>query len=171
MYNLANGDSITVSIKNADNLAEKFNIQPVKLTKEFTVSGLGKYASSANDIPIALVEDLANHYLEVTRSEVQDDDFFTYSEVTLYGSYLYIVKEDSWYSHNNELRIYVHYDEYADGEFLQSVYMPIVFEDVIINADGSVDIDYEDGVVAYFTSDIEEYLEENKEDYEIIKMS
>ena len=169
-YKLSNGDKVIVTIKNSNYLAEKYNKVPQTMSKEFVIQGLGSYVTSADQISQELIKIIADKYLASKKTDVKDDFLFTYSEVKYYGSYLYVEKADSYAMSKNELRIYVYYNQYMDGELRQTIYSPIIFDNIIINPDGKIDINYEDGSASTFVSDIEESLEKSEKDYTIFKL-
>ena len=172
MYNLKNGDVVTVSVLNAGELAEEYNVVPISSSKEYEVSGLGRYANSSDDIPNEIIEELSKKYVKERLDELNGEySYYSYSDVGYYGAYLFVGKEDGRYASKNELQIFVTYDQYFNGEFDETVYTAIVFYDVVVNSDNSLNVDYENGSSGIFTTDIEYYLENMSWEYEIIKLS
>ena len=169
-HKLSNGDKVIVTIKNSNYLAEKYNKAPQTMSKEFAIQGLGSYVTSADQISQELIKNIADKYLASKKIDVKDDFLFTYSEVKYYGSYLYVEKADSYAMSKNELRVYVYYNQYMDGELRQTIYAPIIFNNIIINPNGNIDIDYDEGSASTFVSDIEESLEKSEKDYTIFKL-
>lgn len=170
MYNLSNGDIVTIQIKNIDELAEHHNILPMISSKEYTVSGLNSYVSSVDEIPQALIQSLAERFAQEEKADLQENAVFSYSDVKYYGTYLLMVKEDAWLSHHNELQIFISYDEYMNGEFWRTIYLPLVFENVLKTPDGIISLEYEDGNTSIFTTDIDGYIEEIKDKYEVMSI-
>ncbi len=165
--NLKNGDKVTVTIVNIEYLAEKYAKAPKIAKKEFIVSGLGDFVTSIDQLPKSLIQEITTQYLTKKRAEVVDNFLFEYSEVEYYGTYLFVRKEDSLAIRKNELCIYVYYDEFLNGEYRRTVYCPIVFRDIIVAPDGTVDLDYENGSAATFVTDIDVAIEDKNEDYYI----
>ncbi len=172
MYNLKNGDKVTISIKNADYLAEEFHVMPAELKKEYIVEGLGSYVISADQIPDDIIKQITDQFLAEKQNEVahdSDSSIYSYSEPKYYGSYLYIGKEDSWLANINELRIYVYCDEFINDEYYGTNYYPIIFKDIIVNPDGSLNVEYDAGSTSTFTDDLEACISE-EEDYTVIRI-
>ena len=163
--NLKNGDKVTVTIENSDYLAEYYEKVPQIIKKEFIVSGLGEFVTSLDQLQKSTIQEIANKYLTEKRSEVVDNFLLKYSEVEYYGTYLFVRKEDSVAIRKNELRIYVYYDEFLNGQYRCTIYCPIIFRDIIVAPDGTLSLDYEDGSAATFVTDIDAAITDAKEDY------
>lgn len=168
-YSLKNGDTVTVSIENSNELAEKYNAIPLKTSNEYTVSGLESYVTETSQISIDTINELANKFLEQTKSEQTDNFIFTYKNFKYYGSYLFVKKENPYNKNNNQLQIFVSYDKYQDGSLSDTIYLPLIFSNITCNTEGEVSINYDDGYTSVFTTNIEEYLLKSEDDYTISK--
>lgn len=170
MSNLKNGDKVVVTIKKPERLLDSFNIVPIELSKEYIVDGLESYVDSADQIPKEIIKEFAKQYIEDTQSELEDEDMWSYSEVKYYGTYLLLVKDGAWINHTNELRIFLYYDRYVNGEYHSTVYEPLIFNDIVAKKDGSVELDYADGYKSIFMTDITSHDENKEDDYEIVRI-
>ena len=170
-FNLSNGDKVTLVITNSDELASTYAKVPIELSKEYEVSGLGYYANKADQISKELIEDFAEQFIDDNQKEndSKSDTSFSYSTVKYYGSYFMFPRENAFMVNENELHIVVYYDVFYFNKYLRTNYIPIIFEDIVISADGTVNLQYEDGGSYVFTTDIELYLEESEEDYYVTK--
>ena len=81
------------------------------------------------------------------------------------GSYLFIGREDAWGVKTNSLRIFVMCERYRKGELHDKIYTPLIFNNIIIDENGKINIVYEDGITPEFTTDIENYLSKNEGKY------
>ena len=68
------------------------------------------------------------------------------------------------------LMIFVSEEVYKYGEFWKINYIPLKFKDLIVHADGTVDIEYDDGYTDIFTTDMDAYIEDLKEKYYITEI-
>ena len=171
-WDLGSGDTVTVTIENVDTLAEMYQIIPLELSKEYIVPVLPEYVSSVEQIPVEIVKEFANKFVEEEQEYLDTEfSFFTFSDVKYYGSYLFIGESSSFSIMENKLLIFIYYDEFYEGEFRETVYIPLMFNNIAIGSDGSLDIEYEDGYTSIATSNINNYLEEQDEDYEIHELA
>ena len=167
-FGLSNGDTVTVTIKNVDYFAETYSIIPTILEKSYTVGGLTSYVKSVDQIPNSIIKTFAEEYVKQEAAELEDnDDVFTYGEVRYHGSYLFVKREGYWGTKENSLRIMVTYERYRHGELHDTVYTPLIFNDIVISGDGELNITYEDGATPEFTTDIDNYLSKNEDNYVI----
>lgn len=162
-YNLCSGDTVTVTISNVDYLAEEYNCVPAETSKTYIVPALSEYVQTADQLPLDTIKEIIKKY--VADAQPKDEAWFTYSEATYYKTVFSTSKENSTTRHRNLLQIFIVYDEYLDGVFRQTNYIPLQFANVIQQADGTVNINYSDGYTSVFTTDIEGYLQGLKEDY------
>ena len=146
--NIKNGDTITVSITNVDTLAEKHLCAPAEISKTFTVSGLDEYLTDSSLLPMNTIQDIIDQY--VPSCQKADNSIFTYGVPAYYKTYFCVGKDDVIGADFNQLLVYACYDEYVDGQYRWTVYTPLVFRNLILKADGSIDIEYSDGANTVF---------------------
>ena len=159
--NIRNGDVVTVTITNRDYLAENYLVVPAELSKTFTVSGLDEYLTDSDLLPKDQIREIIDRY--VADSQEKDEDFWSYSDSTYYKTYFCLEKEGVIGADFNRLYIYVYYDEYMDGNYRRTIYTPLTFRNLILTADGTIELNYEDGENAVFQSDpeaVDAYMEE-----------
>ncbi len=170
-YNLNDGEIIQISITNSDELIETYNVLPELLIKEYKVEGLSSYLSSSEQITKMAIDSIAQRFIaEEEASHDEKDGIFSYSDVEFYKAYFGTKKEDARYAKNNILLIYIRYDEYVRGDYNRTIYLPMEFTDIIVDPDGNVELNYEDGVSATFTTDIEGSIAKIKKDYDLKDM-
>lgn len=143
--NLSNGDEVTVFIENADSLAASFGVFPKEISRTYTVQGLSSYVSSADQIPLDVIEQIATLFLEEKRQELQYDGYFTYDEITYQGAFFYLKKGGESARYENILRFDVSYDRYMHGELLRTEHTYLDFVNVLIDSAGTVMLNYEEG--------------------------
>lgn len=161
--NVKNGDVITVTITNTDTLAEKHLCTPAEISKTFIVSGLDEYLTDSDLLPDDKIRDIIAHYIPTCQKE--DDFLFTYTDSVYYKTYFCVGKEDRFGTDFNRLEVFACYDEYMDGEYRWTVYTPLTFRNMILSAEGTVDLEYEDGYNAVFYTDPDELLKKLEADY------
>lgn len=149
-YGLSNGDTITVMVANAEELASKYHIIPEALTKVYSVSDLPTYITDASQIPGYELRVLAQDYLAYEIEQCQDTGAFTYTDIMIEGIYFLKRRDESWLVSKHALWIVVSCKEYYDGEFRDNVYFPLKFEDPILQANGETGYEWEDGSNATF---------------------
>ncbi len=169
-YNLKNGDIVTITIDNAEEIANEYYTAPKQLKKEFTVENLPAYVTSAEQLPMEKINEFAKQFIEEEANKHEDDWLFSYGEVKYYGSFLLTKKDGALFADTNRLEIFIYYDEYKSGEFWRTVYTPIEFTDILVYPDGKVTLDYNDGYNSIFTTDMDNHWEKLEEDYEINKI-
>lgn len=158
--NVKNGDTVTVTITNAEVLAEKHLCTPVETSKAFTVSGLDEYLTDSNLLPEDKIRDIIAQYIPTCQKE--DNSIFTYSAPTYYKSYFCIGKEDVIGADFNRLFVYACYDEYMDGDYRRTVYAPLTFRNLLLTADGTIELEYSNGQNSVFQTSpesVEDYME------------
>ncbi len=147
--NISNGDEITVTVKGRGGsgdftqfCVENFNAVPEKTEYKFTVSGLDSY--------LVKLDDFSAENLDILKSKAQEiiNSAYASSEKTInsseyLGSCLQVGKTDGVYtsSHNKLSLIYKFNETNKDGAF--DVYYYVMFKDVIILADGTLDVNYD----------------------------
>ena len=161
--NIKNGDVVTVTITNADTLAEKYLCAPVEISKTFTVSGLDEYLTDSDLLPEDKIRDIIAQFVPANRKK--DDFIFTHGEPAYYKTFFCIGKENVIGADFNRLSIYVCYDQYMDGNYRWTIYTPLTFRNLIMKADGSIDLEYENGENAVFHTSAEAVEESMEEQY------
>ena len=146
--NLKNGDIITVSVSNVDDLAETYQQIPAEISRQYTVEGLPSYITEASQVPVDEVKSLAADFLKEKQANIKDEAFFSYSDVKLYGIYFMEPKEGTY--EDPSLWIVVSCKEYMDGSFRDNLYFPLKFDDPIIQPDGTMGYKWDDGEHATF---------------------
>ena len=170
-YDLSPGDKVTVTITSIDQLTEYYRIVPKEQSKEFVVGDLPKYVTSVEQLPKDTIDEIAKLFLEEKKEDAVDEAFFSYGEPELYGTYLMVAKDsEGWFVKHNRLEIIVCYDEFIDGEFNDKLYFPLIFTDILVNVDGTINIEFEDGSSATFYTDIEGYLDDYDYDYTVTEV-
>lgn len=162
--NVRNGDVVTVTITNSDALAEKYLCIPQETTKTFTVSGLDEYLTDPDMLPEDHIREIIARYLSENQEE--DDFIYSYSPAVYYKTYFCIGK-DVIGADVNRLQIFLCYDSFRDGEYEKTVYVPLIFRDIVISADGTVNLEYEDGYTAVFYTDPDRLIEKIEEEYSV----
>lgn len=165
-YDFSNGDVITVSITNVEELCERYDVVPLETVKEFTAEGLWTYATVEN-LPLDTIKDIAERFVSEEDSTDENTDFISYTAAELYGCYF--LQEKNIFG--NGLHIIVCYEKYVKGEYTETIYMPLIFENILADSNGNVTIEYEDGRGSlFFYTDIDKYLSELKDEYIITKL-
>lgn len=157
---IENGDVVTVTITNTDVLAEKHLCTPAETSKTFTVSGLDEYLTDSDLLPEDRIRDIIAQYIPTCQKE--DNPIFTYSAPTYYKSYFCVGKEDVIGADFNRLFVYACYDEYMDGEYRWTVYTPLTFRNLLLAADGTIELEYSNGQSSVFQTSpesVEDYME------------
>ena len=159
--NIKNGDTVTITITNAESLTEKYLCVPAEITKTFIVEGLDEYLTDPDLLPEDKIQEIIAQY--VSSSHAEDNFIFTHSEPAYYKTYFGVGKEGVIGTDVNQLLIYVCYDQYMDGAYRWTVYKPLIFRNLILQADGTVELDFKDGENAVFQTSaeaVEEYMED-----------
>lgn len=170
LKNLSNGDVVTVSILNAEAVADKYNYFPMETTKQFTVSGLPEYLTDASLLP---KDQLKQIIQQILIDEKEDDGWgFTFTEPQYYTTYFGVAKADGSALKNNILRIFITYDEYYDGDFRNNKYVYVDFCNIVVPPSAPLVIDYSDGICPLFSfyTDKQEILPELENDYTVTEV-
>ena len=69
-----------------------------------------------------------------------------------------------WVKESTRLEFVVSYDSYVDGELSDTTYMSLVFFDIVVNPDGSLNTTYEHGEISVFAQ------KDREENFDIIKI-
>ena len=161
LASVKNGDLVTVTITNAETLADKHLCMPAETSKTFTVSGLDEYLTDSKLLPEDKIREVIEQFIPACRKE--DDFIFTHSEPAYYKTFFCVGKEDVIGADFNRLYIYVCYDQHMDGNYRWTVYTPLTFRNLVLTADGSIDLEYENGENSVFQTSpesVEEYMKE-----------
>ena len=167
-YGIQNGDTVTVTIANEAYLEREYLCRPAESSKIFLVSGLDEYLTDPDLLPEADIQGLIRQFLEQTHPK--EDMTFTYSAPQYYKTYLLTKDPESYYpaESENALEIYICYDEYMNGVYRWTVYTPLVFRNLILHPDGTVDgLDYESGSNAVFCTEPEQIINRSFNAYSI----
>lgn len=150
-FNIHNGDTVTITITNTDSLAKEFLCQPKETVKTVTVSGLREYLTDSDLLPEDAIREMIPRFL--AESAREDDSWFSYSEPCYYKTYFCTAKEGCFAEDENRLGIFICYDEYMRGEYRQTKYIPLFFRNLILEPDGTIEVDYSDGASHVFYDD------------------
>lgn len=167
-YGIQNGDTVTVTVKNAEDLEQRYLVRPAQMTKTYVVSGLDEYLTDSNLLPEAEIRSLIREFLGSTQPK--EDGTFTYSAPEYYKTYFLTDDPQSFYlaDSDNALEIYLRYDEFMDGEYRRTIYTPLVFTNLILHPDGNISgLDYASGSSASFYTDPEAIVNRHFNAYSI----
>ena len=129
------------------------------------------YVTSADELPMETIAELALAFLAETEDGAEDDFLFTYTDPQLYGVYFLTLKPEEQYGYRNVLKIVVYYDEYLRGEYYATIYEPLDFYNLTINEDGTVSgLEYDAANSGTFNTNIEEHIAKY-DDYDITILS
>lgn len=153
---LSNGDVITVTATYGygsnleDYTAENFGMLPSQLTKEYTVEGLGYYASKLSDIPEATLASMQQQGVDIlTASAASWDEHVSLSGISYIGSYLLVAKDSSSSRDKNEIvlvfKVTTNVDcDDPDTHDMFSYYYALSFYNIVVLPDGVVSVDLSD---------------------------
>ena len=165
---LQNGDTVIVTIANTDALAEQYLCIPQDLTKTFTVSGLDAYLMDANLLSEEQIREIIDQYVPISGEE--DADFWSYSKPVYYKTYFCIGDKGAIDADANRLMVFSCYDAYLNGDYRQTNYVPLIFRNVILSADGTVNLNYENGTTEVFFTDPDSMVAYLEEDYTVVEI-
>ncbi len=166
--NLSNGDAVTVTLKNLEALTENYLVMPEETVKTYTVSGLDEYLTDPDLLPEDQIQDIIGRFL--VDSEREDWSWHHYTKPEYYKTFFYTALEDSDYVTDvNMLAIYVHIEQYDREEFDQDLYIPLIFKNIVLHPDGTVELDYEQGfsMGLYTLYDADSILAQQDQEYHI----
>lgn len=149
---LSNGDIITVSIddSNLEHYAENLGKVPAEMEKKFTVEGLESYLSQISEIDDTALATMQEQAVDVYSAKAAQDwgEGASLETLTYIGDYLLTIKDkDSWGTNNYLLLVYkaqARNSFSSDGKSynkLKDIYWYIGYTDVMIGADGTVNVD------------------------------
>lgn len=104
-FGVHNGDTVTLTITNPEQLAEDFLCIPKEIQKTFQVSGLDEYLNDSDLLPEEQIRHIIDRFLADSRKE--NDGWFQYSEPQYYKTFLLTAKENTYFVDENRLEIYV----------------------------------------------------------------
>lgn len=170
-YDLSPGDKITVTITSLDQLTEYYEVVPKEQSKEFIVGDLPEYVTSVDQLPKDKIDEIAKLFLEKKKENTVENWIFSYNEPELYGTYLMVAKDsEELFVDQNHLEIIVCRECFQEGEFDEIQYFPLIFKNILVNPDGTLDIEFEEGSSATSYTDIEGYLDDFKDDYTVTEV-
>lgn len=159
---LSNGDTVKVSIVNADPeyYAKYCGMIPEAFEKEYTVEGLSSYVAKLSEISTEMLapmqQQASDQYQAYVAREWSEDDA-ALLEFNYIGDYLLTKKESDWGNNNILYLVYkaqvqnscANEDEAYNK--VNSIYWYIAFKDLILGTDGKLTADIAD----YSTPNIE----------------
>lgn len=144
---LKNGDKITVTVTVPENCAKQYGKIPKAVSKQYTVSGLDGFVTSAAEIPDDIMNAMKKQAedtfkAEFAKSAGEDEKL---DSMTYVGNYFLTEKEGavkSFWSSNDSNAIYLVYKtNYVDNGKSVSGYWFCRFSDVKVLADGTYSVD------------------------------
>lgn len=144
---LKNGDKITVTVTVPENCAKQYGKIPKAVSKQYTVSGLDGFVTSAAEIPDDIMNAMKKQAedtfkAEFAKSAGEDEKL---DSMTYVGNYFLTEKEGavkSFWSSNDSNAIYLVYKtNYVDNGKSVGGYWFCRFSDVKVLADGTYSVD------------------------------
>lgn len=170
---LLNGSDLEIVVECSESVVENFGKAPEEKSMFVTVEGLGEYAT-LETVPVGTLQVHAKQFASEREAlnKEETSSMFSYSDVEVYGIYFAKTKDPALTYNDNEVHILISYVQYLYGEYHSTIYLPLVFENVALDEDGTVPIDYEDGSGSgSFYTDADEYLSNISEDFTVTKIS
>lgn len=155
--NLKNGDTVTVSLKEADEqawkdyLVETYGVTLSKKEMSYTVEGLQTYLSKLSEVSEDAFTQMKAQAEDVMKANAAKNwaKESTMDSTTYVGSYLLTPKSQQAYDGNNQL--YLVYEIKATvknpkDESQESItyYYTVRYDDLLVSADGTVEVDLTD---------------------------
>lgn len=155
--NLKNGDTVTVSLKEADAqewrdyLVETYGVTLSKKEMSYTVEGLQTYLSKLSEVSEDALAQMKAQAEDVMKANAARNwaKESTMDSTTYVGSYLLTPKNQQGYDANNQL--YLVYEIKATvknpkDESQESItyYYTVGYDDLLVSADGTVEVDLTD---------------------------
>lgn len=145
---LSNGDTITISIDNADPkyFASNYGKIPAITEKEYSVEGLGTYASKVDEIGVESLNSIKTKVESIITDYTSGwSHDATVDSVSYIGNYVAHAKDSDADNYNYLGIVYQinsHVQAASDCDVVNVVqYFDVVFKNVAVKADGTVDID------------------------------
>ena len=144
---LKNGDKVTVTVTVPEDCAKQYGKVPKEVSKEYTVSGLDGFVTSAADIPEDIMnamkkqaEDTLKSWFAQSAGENEKLDSMTYV-----GNYFLTEKDGAvksfWYSSDSNAIYLIYKTDYVDEGENVSGYWYCCFKNIKILADGTYSVD------------------------------
>lgn len=168
-YDIKNGDTVTVTITNPELLIEEQHIIPKETSKSFYVDNLPEYVSSAEQIDLAEVADIATELIKSENESNISDGSIYYGEASFYAAYLMFGKEDAHGCDDVRLEIIVCYDMFWWDDYLRTNYVILEIVDLTVLPGAVAELVYDIEDCDY-TSDIDIHMEDAYELYDIIEL-
>ena len=127
---------------------------------------MDEYLTDPDLLSNEMIRDFINSYLADNHHEPQFG--FHYSEPEYCAIYFAVGENEGYRIHKNVLMIFVNYDEYYGEDFYASCCAKLEFQNIIITADGEIELSYDMGVDCGNIGDLEDHLKELQENYSIV---
>lgn len=143
--NLNVGDSVTIKAEyysSEEEFANQYGKIMSETEKTYTCDGLSSYVTSISQIDAATLESMKSQCKDAYDSYMASNfgDYESLTSMNYLGSYVLTRKDmDTWYDKNKVFLVYK-MEVNCDGTPV-TYYFYYKFSDVIVNADGSVDVD------------------------------
>ena len=135
-----------------------------------TGASAAEHYATVEELPMDVVQEIANQLVSEQQKENDEDPNFTYSNVELYGIFFLEGKEDAW-ADENQLHFVIHYNMLDDnGEVKNVYYTPMYIKDILVQADGSISLQRDDCVAPFFYDSEEAYTAKYEGDYNITQI-
>lgn len=132
-----------------------------------TATSAVKHYAAVDELPMDIVQEIANQLVLEQQKENDEDPNFTYTAVELYGIFFLERKEDAW-ADENQLHFVIHYNMLDDnGEVMNVYYTPMYIKNIQVQADGRVSLQRDDCAALFFYDSAENYIEEYESNYAI----
>lgn len=154
--NIKIGDTITVTVTtDAEEFLQAYGYVFTSESKDYVCEGQPSYLSASEELPEEGLESMKNQTLDVIETYFADrtDRLKQIGDLNYEGYYLLNSKEFQDYSTNN--LVYVIYSVTVaspEERFKkQKVFIPVGYEDIVINTDGTAEIDLDVHYIEYTT--------------------
>lgn len=139
---------------------------------EVTVSGLPSYVTDVSQFSEDQIDSFAEKYLKQVRANKKGDWLFAYSNIKPYKTWFLNLKPNrDFKTIYNKIVICVSYDSYLRDEYHSTSYVFYEFENIIADANGVVDLKYEDGKPSStFTENIDDTVTNWSYDYIVTEL-
>ncbi|MCC8167994.1 MAG: zinc ribbon domain-containing protein [Clostridiales bacterium] len=151
---IAIGDTVTVSIYTYDDddyYAEYYGYTFTQTSKQFVCENVDYYATDASEVDEDILGQMKSQAEDVISAYfATESEYMTSSGLTYLGYYFLSNKGSSWGDENKIYLVYSAVVASTDGSFETStVYLPIMFSNLIIYADGTgyVNLSDYDGIL------------------------
>lgn len=128
---------------------------------------------TADMLSAEMFQDIVDRLIAEQTEEHQNEeygDLFTYSEIQIAGIYFREKRPDGDAYHENELHIILTYDRFYCGELNFHMCTAMVFRNITLGAENSVNIRYENGEIESYYLTLEEYFANMDGDYRIAEL-